>query len=68
MSEETVRDALMEANKLPHVVRELLFVELWREEVLPRILDLGEPATSFQVFFNRLKCTSINMIFSSRAT
>ena len=47
--EETVRDALVQAEKLPHVLTELLVVELWREELLPRILDIGEPASSFQV-------------------
>ena len=48
-AEERVRDALAERNKLPLVVREAVLIELWREEVMPRILRIGAPETCFQV-------------------
>ena len=47
--EERVRDALVEQNKLPLLVHELLLLESWRINVLPRILKLGVPKSSFQV-------------------
>lgn len=47
--EERVRDALVERDKMPLVVREAALIELWREEVMPRILKMGEPETCFQV-------------------
>ena len=47
--EERVRDALVEQNKLPVLVHELLLLESWRLNVLPRILELGKPKSSFQV-------------------
>ena len=48
-AEERVRDALVERDKMPLVVREAALIELWREEVMPRILKMGEPETCFQV-------------------
>ena len=48
--EERVRDALVEAKKLPILVHELLLLELWRLDVLPRIMKLGQPTSSFQVY------------------
>ena len=48
-AEERVRDALAERNKLPLVVREAVLIELWREEIMPRILRIGTPETCFQV-------------------
>ena len=44
-----MRDALVERDKMPLVVREAALIELWREEVMPRILKMGEPETCFQV-------------------
>ena len=51
--EERVRDALVERDKMPLVVREAALIELWREEVMPRILKMGEPETCFQVRWAR---------------
>ena len=48
-AEERVRDALVERDKMPLVVREAALIELWRDEVMPRILKMGEPETCFQV-------------------
>ena len=48
-AEERVRDALVEKDKMPLVVREAALIELWREEIMPRILKAGEPETCFQV-------------------
>jgi hypothetical protein len=47
--EELVRDSLVERQLLPVIVHELLSTELWRLEVLPRILKRGKPESSFQV-------------------
>ena len=47
--EELVRDSLVERQLLPVLVHELLSTELWRAEVLPRILSRGKPESSFQV-------------------
>ena len=47
--EELVRDSLVERQLLPVLVHELLSTELWRAEVLPRILNRGKPESSFQV-------------------
>ncbi len=41
--EERVRDALTEKDgALPLVAREMLLLELWREEVMPKMLELHE--------------------------
>ena len=48
-AEERVRDALVERDKMPFVVREAVLIELWREEVMPRILQMRGPETCFQV-------------------
>ena len=47
--EELVRDSLVERQLLPIIVHELLTMELWRAEILPRILERGKPESSFQV-------------------
>ena len=47
--EERVRDVLVENGKIPILIHELLLLELWRLNVLPRILKLGQPKSSFQV-------------------
>ena len=47
--EERVRDALVEAEKVPLLVHELILLELWRKQVLPELLKLGKPQSSFQV-------------------
>ena len=47
--EELVRDSLVERQLLPVIVHELLTMELWRAEILPRILERGKPESSFQV-------------------
>ena len=48
--EERVRDALVERDKMPLVVREAALIELWREEVMPRILKMGEPERAKEIF------------------
>ncbi len=48
-AEERVKDAMVDADKLKLVVREAVLIELWRDEIMPRILRLGEPKSSFQV-------------------
>lgn len=48
-TEERVKDAMVEKEKMPLVVREAILIELWRQEIMPRILQLGDPKTSFQV-------------------
>ena len=35
---------------MPLIVHELITAELWRAQVLPRILDIGKPASSFQIY------------------
>lgn len=50
--EERVRDALVEDGKLPLVVHELITLEMWRQEVLPKILSLGQPKTVIQVNYD----------------
>ena len=57
--EERVRDAIVEAEKLPILVHELLLLESWRLNILPRILKLGKPTSSFQVRYNFVLGTSI---------
>ena len=47
--EENVRQVLVEKQKMPLFVHEVLVTEIWRENVLPRILKLGTPESSFQV-------------------
>lgn len=47
--EERVRDSLVEHDKLGLVVRDMILVEIWREEIMPRILREGQPESSFQV-------------------
>ena len=47
--EENVRQSLVDAKKMPLVLHELITTELWREQLLPRILEAGKPASSFQV-------------------
>lgn len=47
--EERVRDALIEAGKMPLLIHELLVMELWRTRVLPKLLKKGPPQSSFQV-------------------
>ena len=48
--EELVRDALVESEKMSTLVHELILLELWRKEVLPRLMKLGTPQTSFQIY------------------
>jgi hypothetical protein len=60
--DERVRDAMVEADKLPLVVREAILLELWREEIMVRILKMGEPVTSFQFYmtlFNEANLVNI---------
>ena len=57
--EERVRDAIVEAEKLPILVHELLLLESWRLNILPRILKLGKPTSSFQVRYNFVFITFI---------
>ena len=52
--EERVRDAIVEAEKLPILVHELLLMESWRLNILPRILKLGTPTSSFQVSYKQV--------------
>ena len=47
--EENVRQVLVESQKMPLIVHEVLVTEIWRENVLPRILKQGKPESSFQV-------------------
>ena len=35
---------------MPLIVHELVTAELWRAQVLPRILEIGKPASSFQIY------------------
>ncbi len=60
-AEERVKDAMVEADKLKLVVREAMLIELWRDEIMPRILRLGEPKSSFQV------CSIFYVFVSSQA-
>lgn len=48
--EERVRDSLVEHDKLGLVVRDMILVEIWREEIMPRILREGQPESSFQLY------------------
>ena len=60
--EERVRDAFIEAGKMPYLVHELILLELWRTQVLPELLLLGQPETSFQVYmvmFNEANVANI---------
>ena len=57
--EERVRDAIVEAEKLPILVHELLLLESWRLNILPRILKMGKPTSSFQVRYNFVFVTFI---------
>ena len=41
---------LIDNKKMPLIVHELITAELWRAQVLPRILDIGKPASSFQIY------------------
>ena len=47
--EENVRQTLVEKQKMPLIVHEILVTEIWRENVLPRILKQAKPESSFQV-------------------
>jgi len=49
--EENVRQTLVEKQKMPLIVHEILVTEIWRENVLTRILKQGKPESSFQVMF-----------------
>ena len=40
-SEERVRDELCETSKIQLLVHELLLLEMWKIEIMPRILDKG---------------------------
>ena len=53
--EERVRDHLAETGKIPLLVHELLVLEMWRDKVMPKLLSLGSPKSSFQVciFFGK---------------
>ena len=60
--EERVRDAFIEAGKMPYLVHELILLELWRTQVLPELLLLSQPETSFQVYmvmFNEANVANI---------
>ena len=60
--EERVRDAFVESGKMPYLVHELLLLDLWRTQVLPELLRLGKPQTSFQVYmvvFNEANLANI---------
>ena len=50
--EELVLESLVERQLLQVIVHELLTMELWRAEVLPRILKKGKPESSFQVWLS----------------
>jgi hypothetical protein len=50
--EELVLESLVERQLLQVIVHELLTMELWRAEVLPRILKRGKPESSFQVWLS----------------
>jgi hypothetical protein len=52
--EERVRDALVEEQKMPLLVHELLLLEMWRIHVLPKILAIGTPQSTFQVRSNKM--------------
>lgn len=47
--EERVRDRLAEQGKVPLLVHELLLLEMWRDKIMPKLLILGQPKSSFQV-------------------
>ena len=49
--EENVRQTLVEKQKMPLIVHEILVTEIWRENILTRILKQGKPESSFQVWF-----------------
>ena len=60
--EERVRDAFVEADKMTYLVHELILLDLWRTQVLPELLRLGKPQTSFQVYmviFNEANVANI---------
>eukprot|EP00095_Tigriopus_kingsejongensis_P009988 maker-scaffold17_size721972-snap-gene-6.28 protein:Tk09988 transcript:maker-scaffold17_size721972-snap-gene-6.28-mRNA-1 annotation:"zinc finger mynd domain-containing protein 10" len=49
--EERVRDSLVEKLKLGLVVREMILIEVWREEIMARILRPSQPPeSSFQIY------------------
>ena len=52
--EERVRDHLAESGKIPVLVHELILLDLWKAHVLPLILEIGKPKSSFQVTFAQL--------------
>lgn len=52
--EERVRDRLVENGKMPLLVHELLLLEMWREKIMPKLLNLGQPKSSFQACINYL--------------
>ena len=51
---ERVQKALVDEEKLALVVHEILTIELWRQEILPRILKEREPDSILQVNIYRV--------------
>lgn len=61
--QERVRDVLVDKGKLPLVVHELLLIEVWRQEILPRILQRGPPSTIFQLYMTLFhECNLVNLL------
>ena len=61
--EENVRQTLVEKQKMPLIVHEILVTEIWRENILTRILKQGKPESSFQVSFIQGNYSVKNMIW-----
>ena len=61
--EENVRQTLVEKQKMPLIVHEILVTEIWRENILTRILKQGKPESSFQVSFILGNYSIKNMIW-----
>jgi hypothetical protein len=55
--EKRVRDALVEEQKMPLLVHEILLLEMWRVNVLPKILAIGTPQSTFQVRSKKMLMT-----------
>ena len=60
---ERVKEALVDNQKIELIVREMLLIELWREEILKRILQIGEPDTVFQVMIVKIHLEFVKSIF-----
>ena len=48
--EEVIGRILVDNNKVEVLVQQIIVQEAWREEVLPRLLRLGQPASSFPCY------------------